>query len=241
MIFSQFGKIKKCEVIKDFVTGDSLQYAFIEFETSDACEEAYLKMANVIIDNCRIHVDFSQSVSKLWNKHNKGRTKKREYYADLRKRDNLDDSSGESFDFKRNEKSKKFSVKDKTMEVRQKRRYRDDVSSDEEYVDMAKNVHVHDKNRNNENKEKSYHGKYDVDNQLKVNSNEYQQTKKHDRQIDEIYGERSHEKNDKYQKNYDENKKCGREGDYRNIKGNGFGDHSRVKRHHDESRSKRAH
>lgn len=29
------------------------------------CEEAYFKMDNVLIDDRRIHVDFSQSVAKL--------------------------------------------------------------------------------------------------------------------------------------------------------------------------------
>lgn len=65
IIFSRFGKIKSCEVIRDRKTGDSLQYAFIEFENQKSCEDAYFKMANVLIDDRRIHVDFSQSVSKV--------------------------------------------------------------------------------------------------------------------------------------------------------------------------------
>ena len=65
MIFSRFGVIKSSEVIMDTETGKSLQYAFIEFEERSACEEAYFKMQNVLIDDRRIHVDFSQSVSKL--------------------------------------------------------------------------------------------------------------------------------------------------------------------------------
>lgn len=65
VIFSRFGKIESCEVIKDRKTGDSLQYAFIEFEKEEDCEQAYFKMDNVLIDDRRIHVDFSQSVSKL--------------------------------------------------------------------------------------------------------------------------------------------------------------------------------
>lgn len=69
LIFSRFGTIKECEIIRDFKTGDSLNYAFIEFETEDACIEAYEKMNNVLIDDRRIKVDFSQSVSKLWNKY----------------------------------------------------------------------------------------------------------------------------------------------------------------------------
>ena len=35
LIFSRFGKIKSCEIVKDWKTGDSLQYAFIEFESEN--------------------------------------------------------------------------------------------------------------------------------------------------------------------------------------------------------------
>lgn len=65
MIFSRFGTILSCEVIRDKRTGDSLQYAFIEFENQKDCEQAYFKMQGVLIDDHRIHVDFSQSVGCL--------------------------------------------------------------------------------------------------------------------------------------------------------------------------------
>ena len=65
LIFSRFGKILSCEVIRDRKTGDSLQYAFIEFDNKESCEAAYAKMDGVLIDDRRIHVDFSQSVSRL--------------------------------------------------------------------------------------------------------------------------------------------------------------------------------
>ncbi|EGG11110.1 uncharacterized protein MELLADRAFT_70923 [Melampsora larici-populina 98AG31] len=65
LIFSRFGTILSCEVIKDGKTGDSLQYAFIEFDQREDAERAYFKMDGVLIDDRRIHVDFSQSVSKL--------------------------------------------------------------------------------------------------------------------------------------------------------------------------------
>lgn len=65
LIFSRFGKILSCEVIRDKRTGDSLQYAFIEFENQKDCEQAYFKMQGVLIDDHRIHVDFSQSVSRV--------------------------------------------------------------------------------------------------------------------------------------------------------------------------------
>ncbi|KAJ2733602.1 Peptidyl-prolyl cis-trans isomerase-like 4 [Coemansia sp. BCRC 34962] len=72
-IFTRFGKILSCQVIRDSVSGDSLGYAFIEFDQKEACEEAYFKMDNVLIDDRRIHVDFSQSVSKLHGKWLQGR------------------------------------------------------------------------------------------------------------------------------------------------------------------------
>ncbi|XP_015124237.1 peptidyl-prolyl cis-trans isomerase sig-7 [Diachasma alloeum] len=73
IIFSRFGKIIGCEVIRDRQSGDSLQYAFIEFADRKSCEDAYFKMDNVLIDDRRIHVDFSQSVSKMrWKGKGKG-------------------------------------------------------------------------------------------------------------------------------------------------------------------------
>lgn len=66
LIFSRFGSIKSCKIIRDSKTGESLKYAFIEFEAVEACEQAYFKMNGVVIDERRIKVDFSQSVAKLW-------------------------------------------------------------------------------------------------------------------------------------------------------------------------------
>lgn len=63
-IFSRFGPIKSVKIVRDPKSNESLQYAFIEFEDKDDCEQAYLKMDNVLLDDRRIHVDFSQSVSK---------------------------------------------------------------------------------------------------------------------------------------------------------------------------------
>nr|CAB3468712.1 unnamed protein product [Digitaria exilis] len=68
-IFSRFGTVTSAEIIRDYKTGDSLCYAFIEFETKEACERAFFKMDNCLIDDRRIHVDFSQSVSKLWGQY----------------------------------------------------------------------------------------------------------------------------------------------------------------------------
>lgn len=53
LIFSKFGEIRSCNIIRDYKTGDSLQYAFIEFETKQQCELAFIKMQNVVIDDRR--------------------------------------------------------------------------------------------------------------------------------------------------------------------------------------------
>ncbi|KAK9812707.1 hypothetical protein WJX72_002420 [[Myrmecia] bisecta] len=66
IIFSRFGTITSCDIIRDFKTGDSLCYGFIGFDNDKSCEEAYFKMNNVLIDDRRIKVDFSQSVHHLW-------------------------------------------------------------------------------------------------------------------------------------------------------------------------------
>lgn len=66
IVFSKFGGIKNCEVARDWKTGMSLQYAFIEFDTVASCEEAYVKMENALINDRRIHVDFCQSAHQQW-------------------------------------------------------------------------------------------------------------------------------------------------------------------------------
>ncbi|NP_001121802.1 peptidyl-prolyl cis-trans isomerase-like 4 [Danio rerio] len=81
IIFSRFGLIKCCEIIRDWKTGESLCYAFIEFEKEEDCEKAYFKMDNVLIDDRRIHVDFSQSVSKIKWKGKGGKYTKDDFKA----------------------------------------------------------------------------------------------------------------------------------------------------------------
>lgn len=39
LIFSRFGLIMSCQVIRDKKTGDSLQYAFIEFDKREEAEQ----------------------------------------------------------------------------------------------------------------------------------------------------------------------------------------------------------
>ena len=83
-IFSQFGKIKSCEIVYDFKTADSLQYAFIEYETKQAAEDAYFKMHNCLIDDRRIHVDFSQSMRHKQSRVSRGRVKRKQFYEEIR-------------------------------------------------------------------------------------------------------------------------------------------------------------
>lgn len=130
IIFSRFGVIKSCEVIRDKVTNDSLQYAFIEFADQKSCEEAYLKMDNVLIDDRRIHVDFSQSVAKIrWkgkgrgieyldNKRNVEKFKSEKGSSANRYSDNNrinKDSDSEKFDRRRKENHHEEYERDRRM------------------------------------------------------------------------------------------------------------------------------
>lgn len=42
LIFSRFGTIMSCQVIRDKQTGDSLQYAFIEFDKREEAEQVHI-------------------------------------------------------------------------------------------------------------------------------------------------------------------------------------------------------
>lgn len=108
LIFSRFGPIRSCEVIRDRVTGESLCYAFIEFENEEDCENAYFKMDNVLIDDRRIHVDFSQSVSKVvW----KGKGTGTGYFKNINDKDEVfDDNGGDRDDRARND----YKIKNKS-------------------------------------------------------------------------------------------------------------------------------
>jgi peptidyl-prolyl cis-trans isomerase-like 4 len=66
LIFSRFGTVTSCDIVRDRSTGQSLGYAFVAFETPAQCEDAYGRMDGVVIDDRRIKVDFSQSVAHLW-------------------------------------------------------------------------------------------------------------------------------------------------------------------------------
>jgi peptidyl-prolyl cis-trans isomerase-like 4 len=50
LIFSRFGPIMSCQVIRDKKTGDSLQYAFIEFDKREDAEQVRVSFIVPILD-----------------------------------------------------------------------------------------------------------------------------------------------------------------------------------------------
>ena len=66
-IFGRFGNITSCDIIRDKKTGDSLCYAFLGYDTDEACENAYFKMNNVLIDDRRIKVTVPAPALPLQN------------------------------------------------------------------------------------------------------------------------------------------------------------------------------
>ena len=120
IIFSRFGNIVSCEVIKDQKSGESLQYAFIEFEKPEQCEDAFFKMDNVLIDDRRIHVDFSQSVSKM----QQGGQRRLPQTAQLRIKD-LSRKDGYDYVYSDEEDGGDRSRKNKKKESRETRDERD--------------------------------------------------------------------------------------------------------------------
>ena len=107
IIFSRFGKVTSCDVIRDRRTGDSLCYAFINFETKEMCEAAYFKMDNALIDDRRIHVDFSQSMHGLWKNFRK-----------FGKKGGTEDDMANAANAKRGGGSSDWKSNNKTLEVK---------------------------------------------------------------------------------------------------------------------------
>ncbi|KAM5164655.1 peptidyl-prolyl cis-trans isomerase-like 4 [Mantella aurantiaca] len=160
IIFSRFGTIKSCEIIRDWKTGESLCYAFIEFEKEEDCEKAYFKMDNVLIDDRRIHVDFSQSVAKVKWKGKGGKYTKddfKEYEKDMGKQSKLalkdkarpkqdskydlliEDNAEETSRSHRHSKHKK-----------EKKRYYSDEEEDERRTKKSKDSDRNDRHRRHE-------------------------------------------------------------------------------------------
>lgn len=57
-VFSSFGPIKSCHLIKDVITGFSKCYAFVEFENERSASTAYRSGNRIIIDDRKVLVDF---------------------------------------------------------------------------------------------------------------------------------------------------------------------------------------
>ena len=58
IIFSRFGKLTSCNLIRDNKTGESLCYAFISFEKESSCEEAFFKVRRCTrpsLHPCTVH------------------------------------------------------------------------------------------------------------------------------------------------------------------------------------------
>lgn len=146
IIFSRFGKIESCEVIRDKKTGDSLQYAFIEFADKKSCEDAYFKMDNVLIDDRRIHVDFSQSVSKMrWL----GKGRGVQHFDD----DEIKDNSFKQKATKPNNEQRsrdRKSNRDDDREKEKHKRHREEKNRDHE-----KNYERKNKGRENDRRDRS--------------------------------------------------------------------------------------
>lgn len=173
IIFSSFGVLKGCEVIRDRKTGDSLQYAFVEFEDQKSCEAAYFKMDNVLIDDRRIHVDFSQSVSKVtWR--GKGRGIEGDYrkldFNNLRDdKDHRKPNNGRSRteDHKERNRTEDFRNRMSSAERRKAREQRHQEQSER---DVRKNLQR--RTRSKEKDEKSvYRSKKSQNESVRENSN----------------------------------------------------------------------
>ncbi len=61
---AQPGCIKRVDIKRDRATGDSLCYGFVEFNSSEMTDKAYTVLQGIEIDDRRLVIDFSQSVSR---------------------------------------------------------------------------------------------------------------------------------------------------------------------------------
>ncbi|KAL1918649.1 uncharacterized protein VTP21DRAFT_2671 [Calcarisporiella thermophila] len=60
-VFSQYGSIKSLRLVRNFVTGDSRGYAFIEYLDKRSAENAYQNANNMLVDSKPILVDYERS------------------------------------------------------------------------------------------------------------------------------------------------------------------------------------
>ncbi|XP_075235067.1 U11/U12 small nuclear ribonucleoprotein 35 kDa protein-like [Lycorma delicatula] len=57
-VFSEFGSIKSCHLVRNIVTGASQRYAFIEYDDEYSANLAYKKANKIVIDGFEVIVDF---------------------------------------------------------------------------------------------------------------------------------------------------------------------------------------
>ncbi len=130
-------------MVRDWKTGDSLQYAFIEFEKEEECVNAYLKMNNVNIDERRIKVDFSQSVAKSWASYKKRQFQ--EAAKELFKEYQLKKDIEQAKDDKNNDNNKE--VRSRRDERDHRDRGRDDRNRDYRRDSRERRHHRSDRHR----------------------------------------------------------------------------------------------
>ncbi|XP_054268979.1 U11/U12 small nuclear ribonucleoprotein 35 kDa protein-like [Macrosteles quadrilineatus] len=57
-VFSEFGKVKSCKLIRCLVTGESKRYAFVEYEERGGAMAAYRRGHKMRLDDAMLVVDF---------------------------------------------------------------------------------------------------------------------------------------------------------------------------------------
>nr|XP_028579474.1 peptidyl-prolyl cis-trans isomerase-like 4 isoform X1 [Podarcis muralis] len=188
IIFSRFGPIKSCEVIRDWKTGESLCYAFIEFEKEEDCEKAYFKMDNVLIDDRRIHVDFSQSVAKIKWKGKGGKYTKDDFKEYEKDRDKTPKLS-----LKEKVKPKQDSKYDLVLEEEE-----DDCKTSHRHSDKKKKKRHHSDDTD-EDEKRSKKSKQDLDRRQKE---EKRKSEKRERRRSRSRSQ-SWDRDDRYRKSKD--------------------------------------
>jgi len=64
LIFSRFGIIMSCQVIRDKKTGDSLQYAFIEFDKREDAEQVSFLRRSSYLESRLIYLFLKRHISE---------------------------------------------------------------------------------------------------------------------------------------------------------------------------------
>ncbi|EAR96692.2 peptidyl-prolyl cis-trans isomerase, cyclophilin-type protein, putative (macronuclear) [Tetrahymena thermophila SB210] len=194
IIFSRFGVITRCEVVRDWKTGQSLQYAFIEFETEKSCQEAYFKMKGALIDERRVHVDFCQSLQKFKNnkKPNQNQSNKKLEtsfenieFSKFYRNNNYNTSKhkmvfDQGEDKYANKKERLDSFKERERERYRNNRKEQENRSDSSKQDENLNHHQHKRRNDSRSQEKDdteYESRHSKKDRKRSHSNERQERK----------------------------------------------------------------